>query len=1392
MSVPPQETAETLAVAESRRTGKPVEVEALKSESSDVVAQPDGKLVSTTYVQPKRVRRAGGWVDLDPTLAVLPSGAVAPKVATVGVEFSGGGSDRPLVRMSRAGKELKFTWPKALPAPVLVGETAEYRSILPDVDLKLTASTTGFSQVLVVHSPEAAKNPELAPLRLGLEGDGLTVEQESDGSLKAVDPSGGGTVFEAPVPVMWDSATAAGVSAASSDASKTPLAKSMSATASAGTDAAVTVGTVPGEGAKMTRLKVELPRDGMVLTPDQAMLDDPSTVYPVMIDPAWNTPNAADWAGVSRYYPDQQYWHFTYTSTYVHDWGVGYCGDTSRCAPLDVKRAFFQIPSGAFIGKRILRAEFGTYESHSYSCDARTVELWNTNYIYRGLTWNDQTAAGFWSRHLEDTSSAKGGGGTCPDGWLEFGGTTGPVKTLVQDAAKWGWSTITFGLKAQNESDTLAWKRFTDDAFLRVQYNLQPDQVLASDMWMQPGSGCHSTSVKVNQVPQVSVRAVDPDGDAIGVQFAANWDSGDGMRRHWWSTGAEDSAPPSTDFKGSGSTFSYRLPDSLPKNTPLSWEVRAWDGASWGLWSSDGDPTACYFDIDTTRPNGPTITSATYPGSMSKSDELPWTDGVGRYGSFTLKASSSDVVKYQWSLDGSDPKFVATTGGAAQTVQVMPETSKLHHITAEAIDAAGNHSQPETYSFSVLAGQDQRDGWSMDKDLNGSSAQHPVTLGSGAKTDAAGHLGSALALNGDAQTGYAQTGAAVLDTSRSYSVSAWVKYDGSTTNRVAVSQNGPDYYAFALGAYLISDTYMRWTFKVQSAAGDSDSTTFAVSAPTNAPIGQWAHLTGVYDSEARTIVLYVNGVKAGSTNVPSVLWDGHGPVQIGRDRWKGNWSAGWPGAVDEVKLWDRPLSAADAVKVAADQQLTTGTPAKAVWSFDGKDPMAGAGESDALVASGGVQSGVPGVSGKAVSTGAAGYLRTARPQVDGARDFSVSAWVKLPKPAAGDSTAKVAVGQIGQHNSEFALYYSPYWGRWIFGRYKEDTSADTLVRTSQSDCTAGTVIGSVPCFAGTSGEWTHLVGVNDTTAKKTRLYINGYLVGESDYTQNSQWANPGPLQIGSANREGANVEFFNGDVDDVRVFDRIITGPEATAMVQQHPVLAGRWKFNTAASGSTPDEGPAHVNATLGGKASIHAGGGPFSTGALTLNGSADYAATTTPPLPSDQSFTIAGWASTAGIPTRNMTVFSLPGANNSAVTLRWHYLGQSIGEWQAEVRTEDGAGATATAVTHSPEASWTHLAVSYDAFTGQLVLYVNGTTEKRTCEVGEADCVPHISFAGAPQPYRATSGLQFGRNRSGGAWGEYFSGELDDVWLYRGVLNYLQVNALASPTAELDTSVGV
>ncbi|MER7767539.1 LamG-like jellyroll fold domain-containing protein [Kitasatospora sp. NPDC096140] len=1423
-----RDDAETQAVHEAARTGRPVEVLAKRSETSDTVAQPDGKLKTTTYVQPQRVRRNGAWVDLDPTLQTLPGGTVAPKGSTADLRFSGGGS-APLVTMARAGKELKLSWPKPLPKPTVKGATAEYPSILPDVDLRLSATKTGFTQVIVVHTAEAAKNPELDRLRLGLQGDGLTFSQEADGTLKAKDPAGGGTVFEAPVPVMWDSSKPAAAPAQSAppaapaqsapaaapkalkaapqaapQAEAPAAAPAQNAAAPAQSAPEAGYGDLPGEGAKMTRLKVELPKDGLLLSPDQGMLDAPDTVYPVMIDPAWNTPHAGDWAGVSRTYPNQAYWHFTYNSNYVHDWGVGYCGDTSRCAPTDVKRAFFQM-SNPFVGKQILSATFGTYESWSYSCDSRPVELWNTGYISPSLNWNAQNASGFWGRYLQTINTAKGWSSSCPGGWLEYG-EDGAVRNLVQDAANWGWPTISFGLKAQNEGDTLAWKRFTDDAYLSVYYNLRPNQIPMSDMTMSPGSVCQYPGIKINKMPQVTTRASDPDGEAIGVQFAVGWDDGTGLRRRWWSTGSEDAAPAGNTFKGSGSMFSWPLPTSLPQNIQLDWEARAWDGAQWGPWSSDGDPTGCYFVVDTSAPDGPAITSDAYPGSKDATAALPWTDGVGKNGLFTLKSAATDVVKYQWGIDTSPSAAneVATSGGAGQAVRVQPQTAGAHFLSARAIDGAGNASQPETYYFNVLSGQTQRTGWSMDDtggtSVTGTGGSFDATLGSGATPKAPGHLGDALALDGT-PNGYAETQGNVLDTTRGFTVSAWVNLTGDTTrNRVAVSENGNFAARFALG--LMGGKWAMWT-----STQDTNAVYTLETASSDVPVvlNQWTHLTGVYDPVAKTGTLYVNGVP-GTPVAVTAAWDARGPLEFGRSKWHGNMTDPWKGSIDEVRLWDRNLTAAEAAGVAADKQLATGRPAKAVWHLDGADAKpAGTTETDNLTAYSGVALGRPGIAGQAIHLdGVDDYLRGTRPQVDGSRDFSVSTWVKLPAPTAGDTNPKMAVTQIGQHNNEFSLYYSPYWKRWIFGRYKEDTSADTLVRTSQPDCTPGTPVNGVPCFAGTTGEWTHLLGVSDTAAKKLRLYINGYLVGESDYTQNAPWANPGPLQIGAVNREGVNAEFFGGDIDDVRVYDRVVTGPEATSMVQQRPQLAGRWKLSaaTGAPAVTPDEGPAKAGAQLGGGASIKGDGGVLpNPGTLLLDGSTGYAATASTPLHTGQSFTLAAWANTAGVPTRDMTVLSVAGAANSAVTLRWHALGQDAtgqptGQWQAEVRDSDANGAVRTLTAHTPATSvlenWTHLAVSYDAFADRLVLYVNGQPENQGCPDGSTGCIPHVSWTGAPQPYEAGGGVQFGRNRAAGAWGEYFSGQLDDVWLYQGVLSPAQIAKLADYNVELATATGV
>ncbi|MEV7181445.1 LamG-like jellyroll fold domain-containing protein [Kitasatospora sp. NPDC093679] len=1415
---PPTDTPESLAVAAAKKTGKPVDVAAMRTESSDVVAQPDGRLLSTTYVQPKRVRRAGAWVDIDPTLQVRSDGSVAPKAATADVVFSGGGAGHPLVRMASAGKQLSLSWPQALPKPVVNGSTAEYRSILPDVDLKLTATRTGFTQVFVVHSAAAAKNPQLDALRLGMKGDGLTVKEAADGSLSAVDKAAGGTVFQAPTPVMWDSSTPVAAPAAAKTASaRTAVAAAAAADApAAGADKDASA--EPQPGAKVAKVAVDFPsaQDRLVLTPNQAMLDDPATVYPVMIDPSWDTPARAGWAGVSKYYPNQAYWHYTYTSSSVYDFGVGYCGDTSRCAPLDVKRVFFQVPTSQFVGKQILKATFGVWESHSYSCTKKPVELWNTKYFDSKLTWNAQNtfgSNGFWSRNLQTITDAKGWGGsgsTCSaGGWLEFGGdNSSAVRTLVQDGANWGWPTASFGLKATDEGDTNAWKKFSDGAYLQVYYNLPPRQPAMSDLTMSPGSVCSATTVKVNTMPQLTARLTDPDGEAIGAQFAIGWDDGTGWKRRWWNTGDEATQPASNTFKASGSLFSLTPPAGTPVNRYLTWEVRAWDGAQWGPWSSDGDPSACYVNVDTSTPDGPVVTSPSYPISKDAGASLPWTDGVGRYGTFTLDSVATDVVTYQWGLDtqASAAHQIATSGGAARTINVLPETPGLHTLTVKSINAAGTASQPETYYFNVRNGLGQRAGWALDETSGttfaGNGRTVDATLAAGTSVNATGHTGAALSFDGTAN-GYADTETSVVDTAKSFTVSVWANIADIAVTRTAVSQAGVNTAFFDLG-----ERSGKWSFTTFSQDLANGFSWQGVNSTAAVVPGRWTHLTGVYDSAGQKVSLYVDGALAGESAAPA-SFSAAGPLEFGRLRYMGKNVDPWKGSLDEVKLWDRALTAADIVKVAADQAFTTGTPARAVWHLDeaaGATTVAGTSESETLTASGGVQVGSTGIAAQAAHfDGASGYAKTSRPQVDGTRSFAVAAWVRTPKPADTDTKTRVVAGQTGQHNNEFALYFSGATKKWVFGRYKEDSTADTLTQAMQPDCAAGTTVNGVPCLTVTDNQWTHVLGVSDATAKKLRLYVNGFLVGETDYVQTTPWAAPGPVQVGAGSHEGSTIDFFNGDIDDVRVYDRVVTAPEAADMVNQRPQLAGRWKLDTSSGDpkSSPDEGPAHSAAVLEKNgAAILANGGPLPVqGTLQLDGVAGAAQSTGVPLHTDQSFTLAGWANTAGVPTRDMAVLSQTGATGGAVTLRWHYLkddpttGEHLGEWQVSVANTDSTGAARTTVAHSPAASvlemWTHLAVVYDALSGRLTLYVNGSVENQSCDGQDASCTVRTSWAPAVRPFDATGGLQFGRTKNAGAWGEFFSGELDDVWAYQGVLSPIQIVQLSNCNNIVDTATG-
>ncbi|MGW7717941.1 LamG-like jellyroll fold domain-containing protein [Streptomyces chartreusis] len=170
----------------------------------------------------------------------------------------------------------------------------------------------------------------------------------------------------------------------------------------------------------------------------------------------------------------------------------------------------------------------------------------------------------------------------------------------------------------------------------------------------------------------------------------------------------------------------------------------------------------------------------------------------------------------------------------------------------------------------------------------------PLTLSTGT-TWTPGVSGSALKFDGNGQ--YAETDGPVLDTTGSYSVSAWVRLDELPGNyATAVSQDtrrqtSPFYLQYGQGAFAFSTP--------------GESRARLVTTPEK---GRWYHLVGVRDSTDNTIKLYVDG-KPAATATGGAAYPSTGSLSVGRAQWGGNDVDFWNGAVDEVHAYDKALTA---------------------------------------------------------------------------------------------------------------------------------------------------------------------------------------------------------------------------------------------------------------------------------------------------------------------------------------------------------------------------------------------------------------------------------------------------------------------------------------------------
>ncbi|MEW2116098.1 LamG domain-containing protein [Streptomyces sp. NPDC005474] len=1141
---------EQQALAAAKGSGEQTEVMGLRTERREVFAEPDGTFTAREYTEPVRTMQGGKWVDVDATLVRRTDGSWGPKAATVGLSFSAGEAGRPFVTMRRAGREFALTWPYGkLPAPRIEGDTATYTDALPGVDLAVRAEADGFGHLLVVKTPEAAADSKLARLDLGMTTDGLKVAEAASGAIVAKDAEVGGTVFEAGRPTMWDSAAVA--EAATKSAGPKAVAKTLKAAAAGADETVVAPAAIagpqadqaseaalagPGGGGRVAPLDVEVGREELSLIPDQKLLKGEDTVFPVVIDPMPRTTSRTAWTGVMSGIPTEQDWKYSGSA------GVGKCPtdfNPVSCNGVGTRRVMFTMPLSFYKGKQILGATFAARVEHIYSATPtaepiRLYRIGGQNYSLNSSS-NWSNTSDDWDDHIGTVDKAISPTSCSSQPNLHFESTTKANPELtseVQAAATGGWKSMTLGLRAADESRFAEWKRICGNAVLSVSYNTLPRQIKTSDMSTDPGGVCKwgASRPTTDVPPKLQAIASDPDHgngqtDKVKVQFKVEWG---GTKPGSYTYDTPGWLSPTT-----GTKFVHTVKSSIPQNTPIFWSARAYDGDGYGPWSSAGDTQRCEFTYDRTWPGKPLVASKQYPS------DTVYHDGVGTYGTFTISPNpndtipDTDVVKYQYSFDGAAmTTLTPATAGGSVSVQWMPTRSGRVVLEVIAIDRAA-HASSTPYDFLVSEGKPVVAQWNLadqagdteahdESDTFAATAGNAVTFG---VDGPGGKVDKAARFDGSAES-YLDAGETVLDTARSFSVSAWVRPTALDRNMTVVSQDGTGEPGFTLG---YDGSAKTWKFSVPVDDVDSLGEWKAVSTGISVVKDQWVLLTGVYDAQKSggpQLQLYINKDLKASAPRRST-WKSYGPLQIGRSTAKSGYRDNFVGDLAEIRVLDRVLPAAQVAEL-----MTVKPDRKGYWQLDAAVSGASAetGGGQALTLAGNAHIYRPADAfdpaalvgdGNLVLDGDGDYAATNTAPVPGNSSFTVTARAQLTSPDPDKSQTVLSLP--GTRANRVQVRYQAATGQWELAVAKTDVAAPEVVTFTDDQ--------ELPSAEG-SGQ--HLAVVYDAFANSIRLYVDGQLVAGAYGKEATLWSATGGLQVGRSLR-GAS-EYFAGAIDEVRVY----------------------------------------------------------------------------------------------------------------------------------------------------------------------------------------------------------------------------------------------------------------
>ncbi|WP_460653221.1 LamG domain-containing protein [Kribbella endophytica] len=534
-------------------------------------------------------------------------------------------------------------------------------------------------------------------------------------------------------------------------------------------------------------------------------------------------------------------------------------------------------------------------------------------------------------------------------------------------------------------------------------------------------------------------------------------------------------------------------------------------------------------------PPTPPAISVTYHGvpvaNCLEQTVCPEIVALGETVEVTVAATSSDVVKLRYGFSGQGAVDV---DGTTVSVTMAPPRGGWTTLEAQSINAIGQLSTTARFLFNVGPRPAAVGSWGFDDGTGTTAADgpgltHPLTLSGGAAFDAKGRIDGSLALDG--VNGVAQATAPVIDTAKSFSISAWARPTNAAKTGVVAAVTGTKSTAAGLG---YDAGTKRWTFTRTSA--DVNIPTVSKVSSKEAPVnGAWTHLLGTYDAATGQLQLFVNGrLQQAAHSVAG--WQAAGPLTIGRGKSAGTPTGAFAGSIDRLAVWQRALVAEEIpplvdprVGTGGNNRITAGL--AAYWPLDNAVRTNGVSRTPEQVRGADLTlTGFAKPAGAFVDDPELGRVLelTGRSQeslslnastVDGSASFTVAARVKLD-----DLSKPMVIARQGTAGKDtWRLEYRPvdtFSSQWRFIRGDAGSATETVaVATVDRDSLAG---------------WHLLAGSYDGSGTgEVELTVDNRPSDGSIVSYPATPPRAGSTVVGTGKTSG---QAFDGRIDDLRVY----------------------------------------------------------------------------------------------------------------------------------------------------------------------------------------------------------------------------------------------------------------